>query len=171
MCNPVLVIAGVGLGLQVAGQYMNSQAQADSLEAQADMDEYNAKAADYEAISALAKGSRDEGRLRNTVKAFAGSQITAQAASGTDVGSGTNLLLQTDTARGGEADALTVRGNAVREGYRYKQQAEIYRYRAQVNKLTAKTTRKWGWLGAGGTLLSGSASIYGQSQQSSYSGG
>lgn len=159
MCNPVLAIMAVGIGLQVAGQFKGAQSEGQAAEYQSGVSEYNAKAAEWDAKQVTNEGVQAEAQHRQQVKQFAGSQIATMGGSGTEVNTGTNLQIQEDTARMGEVDALTIRQNYWRKASSLRQQAKLYRYESDYYKKSAENIKKWGWLGAGSTLLTQGGSM------------
>jgi hypothetical protein len=79
-----------------------------------------------------------------------GTQRAEFAAQGVDVGSGSAVDVQKDTAYQGEIDALTLRTNAAREAWGYTVEA-------QGETLQAQNTRKLGKLQAANTRQVGQA--------------
>jgi len=75
------------------------------------------------AEDALQRGRYDADWQRIGTESFIGTQRTAQAANGGLVDSGSNAILQQDTAQLGELDALTISNNAAREAYGYQVEA------------------------------------------------
>jgi hypothetical protein len=143
------------------------QLQNESAQSEAAVLEYNAKVADLQAQDAIARGNEEENRYRTQVRGLVGSQRVAGAASNVDVGFGSALDVQVDTARQGELDALTIRNNAAREAWGYSVQAEDTRMRAQIvrkggkNAIAAAGSRaNQAYLGAAGTILGGAANLY-----------
>jgi hypothetical protein len=115
--------------------------------------ETNRRLSVAQANDALLRGSIEEQRYRREVAQIVGGQRAAFGQRNVTV-SGTALDLLSDTAQIGEEDALTIRNNAARESWGYKNQAnESSRWGAN-----AKTTA---YGKAGSTLLTGGAQSYG----------
>jgi hypothetical protein len=101
-------------------------------ESQAALAEFNAAVADLQAKDALARGELDANRFRQRVKVLVGEQRAGIAAGNVDVGYGSAVDVQADTAFQGELDALTVKTNAAREAWGYRVEAEDIRQRARI---------------------------------------
>lgn len=105
----------VGAGMQAAGQ-MN-QGKLDEQTA-----ETNRRLSEAQASDALLRGTKDEARYRRQIALVAGQQKAEFGARNVTV-DGTALDLLGDTAQIGEEDALTIRNNAAREAWGYRNQA------------------------------------------------
>lgn len=150
MCDPVsatIALTAAAGGTQALGQYQQSKAESNMLK-------QNARLADQQARDARAMGAIQEERVRRQVRQAAGAQRAALGANGVDIGSGTALDLQADTAGQGEQDAYLTRANALREAWGFKVQANNYRNQAML-------TRKAGKMAAAGTLLGSGAQAFG----------
>lgn len=120
MCSPAALIPvaiGAGAGLmQGLGKKAEANAQADQLR-------QNAMFLRQSADDAIARGRSESDWARVETQQLIGAQRTAQAAAGGEVNTGTNALMQQDTAQLGELDALTISNNAAREAYGYNVEA------------------------------------------------
>ena len=123
------------------------------------MAERNAKMQTQAAEDAAGRGAIEANAAKQNAAQVAGSQRAAMAAGGVDVGSGSSLDLLSDTARGGELDALIARNNAARESYGLQVSAADSLARGRM-------ARQQGNMGAVSTILSTGASVYGTGQQS-----
>lgn len=134
--------------------------------AQARSAEYGAAVARNNQILAAqyAQAEKDKGQVLEDVKR----QETAQrisgiraagGASGLDVNSGTSLDLQSDTARLGEFDALTIRDNAARAAYGYQVKGVDYANEATLDMMRASDAKAAGTLAAWSSVI-GTASKY-----------
>jgi len=107
--------------------------------------EFNARMKEALAIDAIARGKETELRYRTEVKGFIGSQRSAYAGQGVDIGDGSALEVQMDTAHQGELDALLIGLNSAREAWGYKVEAQDQRNQAgairRLGKVEAKNTR------------------------------
>jgi len=108
------------------------EAAQDSSNDQAALETYNAQVAALQAQDATVRGAEDEARFRTGVKLLIGSQRAGIAAGNIDVGFGSALDVQADSAFLGELDALTIRTNAAREAWGYKVQGEDLTRRAAI---------------------------------------
>jgi hypothetical protein len=140
------LLAGAGL-LSAGGSAMQAGAQADAIEAQAQIERQRAdRERRVSAIEALQR------RKRNS--ALLASQRAGLAASGGDLGSGTALLLQTDSAGEAAYEEELIRAGGNTRGTRLEQQARL-------NQSQAGSTRTSGGFRAGTTLLSTGARMFG----------
>ncbi len=105
----------IGGGIQAAGQI--GQGKQDEATA-----ETNRRLAEAQANDALLRGTKDEARYRRVIAQVAGQQRADFGARNVAV-SGTPLDILSDTAKIGEEDALTIRNNAAREAWGYRNQA------------------------------------------------
>jgi hypothetical protein len=122
----------IGMGLTGMAGAASALGQQQQLDAQQKVLERNAKSADIMATDALARGGRAEDKHRAQVRQFQGEQRVAMGAGGGLLNSGTNDAIQTDTSFAGEYDALTIRHNAIREAWGYKNQADVARYQEDL---------------------------------------
>jgi hypothetical protein len=105
----------VGTGIDVAGKLAQGKQDAATAET-------NRRIAEAQANDALLRGTKDETRYRRMIAQVAGQQKADFGARNVAV-SGTALDLLGDTAQVGEEDALTIRNNAAREAWGYRNQA------------------------------------------------
>lgn len=105
----------IGAGIQTAGTIAQGKQDAATAET-------NRRLAMQQADDALLRGTKEEARYRRIIAQVAGQQ-RAQFGSRNVALSGTALDLLSDTAQVGEEDALTIRNNAAREAWGYRNQA------------------------------------------------
>lgn len=135
-----------GAGMQAAGTIQ--QGKMDDATA-----ETNRRLGEAQASDALLRGTIEESRYRRQIAQVVGAQKAAFGQRNVAV-SGTPLDILSDTAQVGEEDALTIRNNAAREAWGYRNQAnEASRWGA--NQKSNSIGR------AGGTLLTAGAQAYG----------
>lgn len=140
----------ISTGLQVAGAVsgaFGSYQQAKSAQAVA---ANNAKLAEWQAQDAITRGQRSEQAQRMKVAQLKGSQRASMAARGLDLGEGSALSILQDTDYMGEVDATTIRDNATREAWAYRNQAA--QYKSQADSMSPFGS-------AFGTLLTGAGSV------------
>ncbi len=175
------LITGIALGLAVASATTKAvgawkagtaakkagQAQKRAADSQAELLDFNANVADLQAKDAVERGAEEEAKFRSGIQVLIGSQRAGFAAGNIDVGGGSAVDVQADTAFLGEMDALTIRSNATREAWGYQVQAYDTRKRAEItrkegvmleaagnaNQTAARIGAVGGVLGAGGSLL------------------
>ena len=140
-----LVIMGVAYGIQMLSKLKSGSNQNK-------LAQFNAQVSEQQATDALMRGKDDEERFRQGVKTLIGSQRASFAGNNVDIASGSAADVQADAAFLGELDAQTIRTNAMREAWGYRQQAEEYRRGGQA----ALSAARWG---AAETALSGTGSI------------
>lgn len=143
-------------------------AQQRAAEKSGELADFNAQVAALQAEDAVTRGQEEEQRYRAKVRQTIGAQRVGFAASNIDVGYGSAVDVQVDAAMLGELDALTIRGNAAREAWGFKMQAEDYHRRGQLAReegvayaeagRVAQSSARWGavssLVGTAGSLLS-----------------
>jgi hypothetical protein len=171
---------GVSLALTAAGSYLSArnqwkagdaeqragEAERRAAYSQADLAEYNAAVAEIQAKDAQTRGKIEADRFRARTRVFIGEQRAGIAATNVDVGFGSAVDVQADTAFLGELDALTIRTNAAREAWGFRVEATDLRKRAQIARLEGDAAAEAGGIrrsasrwGAAGTILSTGASL------------
>jgi len=141
--------------------------QQEAADSQADLSDFNAAVADVQAEDAVARGAEEESRFRAGVRGMIGKQRAGFAAANIDVGYGSSVDVQADTAFLGELDALTIQTNAAREAWGYKVQAEDLRKRADIARktgvmleATGRQNAKTAYLQGATSLVTGAANLY-----------
>jgi hypothetical protein len=133
----VSTLFSAGSQIKAGGQAKKAgELEQQAANAQADLSDWNAKVADLQAEDAIQRGAEEEARLRRGVRQLVGAQRAGFAADGVDVGFGSALDVQADTAEQGELDALTIRTNAAREAWGFKVEAQDLRYQAGIMRRT-----------------------------------
>lgn len=179
-----LTLAGVGTGINVIGGLKagnaakrQGEAQQRAAESQGELADFNADVAELQAQDAIARGVEEEQRFRTRVRATIGAQRAGIAAGNIDVGYGSAVDVQADAAFLGELDALTIAGNAAREAWGYKMNAEDMTRRGQIARQEGaafaesgrvnQTASRWGAAGsivtAGSSLLAAKYGFGGRS--------
>jgi len=138
-----LALGTTGLSLysqvKAGGQAKRAgQLEQRAAESEAVLSEFNAAVAQAQAEQAIARGAAEESTFRSGVRGLIGTQRAGLAAGNVDVGFGSALDVQADTAYLGELDALTIRNNASLEAWGYKVQAEDFRQRATIQRHAGK---------------------------------
>lgn len=162
-----LITAGVGAGVGAIGQVesghaqqmasmvdagtiaqtatLNSQLIEQGSELNAGVEDFNAAALEAQGKDAITQGAEQETIFRQQLQGTIATQRAEFAGQGVDVGSGSALDVQKDTAYQGELDALTIRTNAARAAWGFTTNA-------QSETLTANATRTLGKLQSENTL-------------------
>lgn len=173
MSTLALIMAGVGTGVSVIGGIKSGNAAKRAGEAQqraagksGDLADFNAKVAELQAEDAITRGVEEQQRFRARVRSTIGAQRVGFAASNIDVNYGSAVDVQADAARLGELDVLTIAGNAAREAWGFKMQAEDLRRRGQLAREEGvafaeagrvnQTTSRWN---AASTLITSGGSL------------
>ncbi len=175
MCSITMALAGITTGLQMAGQYQQSRAQASAYNAQAEAAKRQAEAAYQNARIQNRKSeqiaenyAREQQQLDNKRRLIIGQQNAQMGASGLAGGVGSALDIYNATQDAYQQDSLNLLSNQRNTMYdNYVQEvnmrnqgneytAQSANYKAQAS--AAKQAGNWAMVG---TLLSGAASMYG----------
>lgn len=120
-----------GLITSAAGAYTQSQGLVNSMEGaaySADMANKialrNAQYAEWQAQDAITRGQKEEQAVRLRTAMLKSTQRATMAARGISLTEGTPLNILTDTDYMGEIDALTVKDNALRAAWGYRENAK-----------------------------------------------
>lgn len=154
-----IAASAIGTGVSMYGAMQSASAQSAAANYQAQVAANNALIAKQQAQATTQAG---DVTASNTLLA-AGQRTSAiraaAAASGVDADMGTPVSLQSDFAKLGMLDALTVRNNAARQAY--TQQAAAVGDTAQSQLYSAEATQAQtaGMVGAFGSLLSGASNV------------
>lgn len=126
MCVPML-----GAIVGAAGSIFSGMAQGAAYDGQAAAYKAQKKAMEYQATSEANAGSYESGIKLDEGKRLVGKQVTALAASGVDVASGTPGDIITDSASNVNMDVAAIRHN-------WQDKANLSTYNAKIAKLNAK---------------------------------
>lgn len=167
MCTgAAFLIASMALTAYAGNE--QAQAEREAGRYQAEVAEVNAKQADYRAEQAGRIGAIKEEQHRSQVRRMAGTQRATLAANGVDVGSGTAADLVDETYTLGEADALTIRYNAMNEAWGYRAEATDLRQQGQFAKYRGKVQSRNTYLTTAASLA---GQAYGGYQSGAFGGG
>lgn len=160
MCEPttIALVASMALTAYAGNEQAKGERAAGNY--QAAVAEVNAKQSDYRAEQAGRIGAIKEDQHRAQVRQLVGSQRATLAANGVDVGSGTAAALVDETYTLGEADALTIRYNAMNEAWGFRAQATDQRQQGQFAKYRGKTQSRNTYLTTAASLTSQAAGGY-----------
>lgn len=150
MCDVVTALSAASMAFGAYSSYQQSQAQKASYEYQSAVARNNAITAEYQAQDALKRGEIAEEQQRRRTAMLKGSQTARLAANGIDISEGSALQILSDTDWMGEQDALTVRDNAAREAWGFREQGR--NYQSNSNMLSARAD-------AENPLLAGATSL------------
>jgi len=116
-----------------------------SIEWQAQTIERQAEVAGWQADDAIMRGRESEQRLRFKTATLKGGQRARLAASGVDVSEGSALNILTETDMMGEIDAQTIRLDAAREAWGYKNQRLSYLDQAWATREQKRNVSDQAW--------------------------
>jgi hypothetical protein len=139
------ILSAVGTGVSVVGTIAGAQAAGAAAS-------YKQKQEAMLAEDALKRGAQAEEAQRRKAAALAGRQRAVLAASNIDIGSGSALQIQTDTAQLSELDAQVIRDNSRRE-------ANYHTANSDLAGMEAKSASSAGMLGAFSTVLGGAGTL------------
>lgn len=158
MCEPATIGLIASMALTAYAGAENAEAQADAANYSARVSEKNAKLDDFRAEQAGRIGAVNEERHRQKVRGLVGTQRANAAANGIDLGSGTVEAMLDETVTMGEADALTIRFNAMNEAWGHRVSASNKRNDARMTRFGGKNARR-------GTYLTTAANVAGMGYQ------
>jgi hypothetical protein len=144
------VMAMSSIGNAVA-QSSAAKTQGEFARQQADE---NARLAELQAKETEEAGEKEASQQRAKVRALVGKQKASFAAQGIDIGSGTAADVFGETEEFGEQDAATIRKNAYRQAFGFRQQGQNMRNQGQFDYMAGRAEAK-------NTLLTGGISAVG----------
>lgn len=139
MCSVGMALQGAGMIFSAMGSRDQAQGQQDSYNYQAQVAQNNATMAEYQARDVLERGQREEQNRRLKTAAMFGDQRAQLAANGIDLGEGSATDLLVTTKFMGENDALTVRNNAARDAWGYRNKAKGFLDEEAMKRATARS--------------------------------
>ena len=177
MCDPVTAVLALSATSAVlaggsaiaSGSYQQSQSNY-----QAQVARNNAVIQDQNARTATLAGEEQQQQSGFKTAAMIGAQRTAFAASGIDPNSGSALDIQTDQAKKGMLDQLTIVNNAARQSYGYNLASISDNSQAELDQANGNMQMDAGLMSGFGSILSGASSVGGKYlafQQSGTGGG
>ena len=165
-------MSDMNTGLLIAqglGTLGSSYSQSQALRAQGSFEksqyDLNARMADLQAQDAIARADREAGLQSYRTKRMLGAQRAALAANGVDVGAGSALMAQEETAAMGAIDAETIRRNGIMESLGYQMQSASDRTHGKMSRLAATNAARSTILSGGLTAareIGRGAYLYGQ---------
>lgn len=161
MCSLTLALTGLTTGLQMAGQYQQSRAQAAAYNAQAEVAEQNAKIQNRKGEQIAEQYAQQQRHLDAKRRLAIGQQVAAAGSSGIAAGIGSSLDIIGATNNAWEEDSVNLlsnQRNATHDNY----VTEVnYRNQASSARAQADAAKSAGNMAMFGTLLGGAASMYG----------
>jgi hypothetical protein len=152
-----LLLAGGGTVMNAMGAYKSAAGQRAALDYQASVAESNAQIAEQQARFAQMNGQQEEAASRLKTAALLGDQKATLAANGVDVNSGSPIEIMASAKYLGEKDAFTIRDNAARMAWAYRQRSRGYLNEADMDRSTADSMSPG--MAAIGSLLSSAGTV------------
>lgn len=156
MSGATTAILAAGVGMSAIGAYNQSQQTKAAYQYQSQVNANNAKIAEWQAQDALQRGARVEQQQRLKTASLKGSQRARLAASGVALDEGSPLNVLQDTDYLGDLDARTIRDNAAKEAWSYRNQSAGFT--SDASMLSARASAE-SPLMAGATSLLGGAGL------------
>lgn len=139
MCNPLLVQV-VAAGTQAYSAYQGAKGERGQANFAAGVADNNAVMAEAAAADAIFRGGLEANKARREGAVLAGKQRAQAAASGLDVSVGAPAQIVDETGFLAEQDATTIRNNAARQAWGFRQEAQDYRSSASMSRAVAKAS-------------------------------
>ncbi len=159
MAASSLAASVAGAGVAAYGAMQQGRAASDAAKYQSKVAKNNAKVSAMMAQDALDRGSIEEDRQRKKTGLIIGAQRAAMAGQGTELGFGSPLDITGDAAAAGELDALTIRQNASREAWAFKNQQAQFMSDASASRYASGQSKTAARIGAGANLLAGASQV------------
>lgn len=151
------------MGVSALGSVGTAVSQAGAIKAKGAYDqsvaETNARIAGLEETQTLEAGDIAASRKNLETSQKVGELKAIQGASGTDVASGSNVLVRGSEELAGRTDEMTIRTNAARRAWGYKVSAIQDTYQAQFTRMAAANQAQQTILSGGMQAISGPLAI------------
>lgn len=166
MCSLTLALTGLATGLQMAGQYQQSRAQAAAYNAQAEAAEQNARIQNRKGEQIAEQYAQQQRQMDAKRRLAIGQQVAAAGSSGIAAGIGSSLDILTATQNAWEEDSLNLLTNQRNATYDNYVTEVNQRNQAAAARAQADAAKSAGNMAMFGTLLGGAASMYGMAKSS-----
>jgi len=157
LADASLAVGLLGAATSAVGLYQSGQAAKASGTYNAEVAKENAQIQTQNATWAGQEGEEQAAQKELETRSRVGAIESAQSANGVDVNSGSNLDVRSSAAELGELDALNIRANAARQAYGYQTSATSDVAQSNLDRFAGSNAQTAGDIGAGSTILSGSA--------------
>jgi len=161
MCSLALALTGLTTGLQVAGQYQQSRAQASAYEAQADAARQNAKIQNRQSEQIAENAAQEQRKLDARMRMVAGQQAAQTGASGIQGGVGSALDVYNASMDAWQEDTQNALWNQRNNTYNSYVREVNFRNQANAYDAQASSAKRAGNMAILGTLLGSAVSLYG----------
>lgn len=167
MCSLTLALTGLTTGLQMAGQYQQSRAQAAAYEAQAQAARDNAKIQNRQSEQIAENAIQEQRKLDARMRLIAGQNAAQAGASGIMSNVGSPLDIYNASMEAWGEDTQNALWNQRNNTYNSYVREVNFRNQANSYDAQAKAAKQAGNMAMFGTLLGGAASMYGMKSGSS----
>ena len=154
-----LVASAASAGVGAMGAAQSADAQAASYNYKAAVANNNAIIAKRNADAATQAGEAKAQANDLKTKNLVGTQLVTQAASGLDVGSGTNVNIRQSAVDLGHLDTLTILNNAAKNAAGFKAQGMNFTAESALDTSSAENAKTAGEFGVATSLLGGASSF------------
>ena len=141
------------------GAYESGKASSEAANYQAQVARNNQIIANQNSAYALQRGNVMVQQKQLQTAQAEGNVRAALGASGVDTNAGTSVRVQSDVAKLGAYDALSIRNAAAREAYGYQTQGMSYGAQAGLESAQAEQALLSGYLNAGSSLIGGASNV------------
>ena len=161
MCSISLALMGITTGMQMAGQYQQSRAQAAAYNAQAEAAEQNARIQNRKSEQIAENAAIEQRRLDNRMRLAAGQQAAQAGASGVVGGIGSALDVYNASMDAWQEDTQNALWNQRNNTYNSYVQEVNFRNQGNALRAQASAAKSAGNWAMFGTLLGGATSMMG----------
>jgi hypothetical protein len=154
-----LALMGAGMGAMAGSTIQTGIVSSESANYQAQVARNNQQIAQQNANYATQRGNVMVQQKQQQTAQAEGNIRAAAGASGIDVNSGSSVRLQSDTAKLGTFDALTIRNAAAREAYGYNTQGMSYQAQASLDQYEATADLEGGFLKGMGSMVASAGQV------------
>ena len=161
MCSISLALMGLTTGMQAAGQYQQSRAQAAAYTAQAEAAEQNAKIQNRKGEQIAENSAMEQRKLDNRMRLVAGQQNAQAGASGLVGGMGSALDVYNASMEAWQEDTQNALWNQRNNTYNNYVQEVNFRNQGNAYRAQASAAKSAGNMAIAGTLLGAASSVIG----------
>lgn len=161
MCSISMALMGLTTGMQVAGQYQQSRAQAAAYNAQAEAAEQNARIQNRKGEQIAENAAAEQRKLDNRMRLVAGQQNAQAGASGLVGGMGSSLDVYNASMAAWQEDSANLLNNQRNTIYDNYVQEVNFRNQGNAYRAQASAAKQAGNMAIAGTLLGAASSMIG----------
>ena len=161
MCSISLALMGITTGMQMAGQYQQSRAQAAAYTAQAEAAEQNARIQNRKSEQIAENAVQEQRKLDNRMRLVAGQQNAQAGASGLVGGMGSALDVYNASMEAWQEDSQNALWNQRNNTYNSYVQEVNFRNQGNAYRAQASAAKQAGNMAMASTLLGAASSFAG----------